>query len=133
MAVVSLTLFLLGIMLIIIYFAVMRKHTRCSAQVQGTLIKIGENTSRDVTRYEYYYSYRVDGIEYQLKTFDNSPEAKSVGDRCTIWYNPKKPKDSLAHRYKSYKAFKILLFGGIAMILLTFILPFAVFAISSRT
>ena len=131
MGYIAFALFVLGVSLIIVYFSVMKKHNSCSAQTRGKLTKIGQNRSRDVSRSEYYYSYNVDGIDYQLKTFDASPDAKKVGDYCTIWYNPKKPKSSLAHRYSSYKVFKILLFGGIAMIVLSVIIPFISLAMST--
>ena len=124
MAVLCFTLFLFGLMLIIIYLAVMKRHTRCTAQTQGTLKQIRENISRDISRTEYHYSYSVNGTEYHLKTFDPSPQAGKIGDECIIWYDPKKPKVALAHRYKSYKAFKLLLIGGIVMIALTFLIPF---------
>lgn len=124
MAVLCFTLFLFGIMLIIIYLAVMHRHKRCSAQTQGTLTKIRNNISREVSRDEYFYSFSVDGIEYHFKTFDRSPQTNNVGDKCTIWYDPKKPKVALAHHYDSYKAFKLLILGGVVMILLALIIPF---------
>ncbi len=130
MGYIAFALFVLGLTLIFAYLYVMKKHKRCSEQTQGMLYKIGQNTSRDVSRSVYYYSYNVDGIEYKLKTFDRGPESNKVGDSCTIWYNPKKPKDSLAHRYKSYKAFKILLISGIVMIVTALILPFISLAVS---
>ena len=132
MGILCFTLFIFGIALIIIYAAVMRKHTRCSAQTQGMLKEIRKNRSRKTSRLEYRYSFYLDGIEYQFKTFDRSPQTNKAGDTCTIWYNPKKPKDALAHRYNSYRAFKILLIGGIVMILLALILPFFSLAMQAQ-
>ncbi|MBQ6152751.1 MAG: DUF3592 domain-containing protein [Ruminococcus sp.] len=123
MWILALTLFLLGIMLIIISAAVRGKHSRCREQAQGVLMRIGTNRSRDVNRSEYYYSYKVDGTEYQFKSFDRAPQANKVGDSCTIWYNPKKPKEAMAYRYQSFTLLNILLISGIAMIVLTFALP----------
>ena len=125
MAVAGFTLFALGVIFIFLYLYIRKKHTRCSAQTQGILKEIRENRAddSDIGRDEYLYSYFVNGTEYQLKTFDSSPETEKAGDSCTIWYNPAKPKDSLAHRYDSLKYFKILLISGILMILLGIIIP----------
>ena len=115
-------LFILGIIFIILYVYIRRKHTRCSAQTQGILREIRKNRSEEPPRDEYFYSYSVNGIDYQLKTFDRSPQTNVVGDHCTIWYNPAKPKDALAHHYDSLKIFKIFLISGIAMVPLGIIL-----------
>ena len=116
--------FCLGIILIIVYTAVLKKHARCRAQTKGVLTAIRENTSRDTSRSEYYYSYTVDNTEYQFKTFDPNPETKNAGECCVIWYDPKKPKIALAHRYNSYKWFKLLLIAGILFIILgLFVFP----------
>ena len=61
------------------------------------------------------YSYSVDGIEYKLKSTVRSPETDKVGDRGTIWYNPKKPKDAQSFRYESDKVYKIIFILGIMM------------------
>lgn len=132
MGIVAFTLFLFGLMLIIIYIAVRRKHKRCSAEVEGKLVKIGRNTSRDIERQVYYYSYTVDGIEYQIKSFDRSSQVVGVGDRCTIWYDPRKPKKAMAYRYSSMKPLNILLIVGLVMLLAAFVLPFIGFAIEAH-
>ena len=124
MAVAGFTLFVLGIMFLFLYRYIRKKQTRCSAQTQGILREIRANTSDEssIPEYEYHYYYYVDGIEYRLKTFDRSPETETVGDTCTIWYNPAKPKQALAHYYESLKYFKILLIGGIVMVPLGIVL-----------
>ena len=64
-----------------------------------------------------YYTYTVDGIEYQFKSTAINPHANRVGDQCPIWYNPKKPQIALEHRYGSNKLFNILIIVGIVMLL----------------
>ena len=70
MAAAGFTLILLGIIFIILYRCIKKKHARCSALTQGILKEIRENRSddSDIGQDEYFYSYNVNGTEYQLKT-----------------------------------------------------------------
>jgi len=123
MWVAGFSLFLLGLIFVIVVPINRRKNRRCSAQIQGTLLKIQERENSDGPISDMYiYSYYVDGIEYRLKSTIRSPETHEVGDTGTIWYNPKKPKDAQTFRYGSERVYKILLFIGIAMLLLGVIL-----------
>ena len=123
MGIAGFALFVLGLIFIIVAPINKRKNSRCSAQTQGTLrdvrIREGSNGSRGHT---YYYSYNVDGIEYQLKSVNRSSEANNIGDNCTIWYNPAKPKDAQPFHYDSGKVYTIILIIGIVIILLGLIL-----------
>lgn len=121
-AIICFIVFLIGLLLLIIFASVKRKHTRCCEEARGTLMKT-IRTTNDTERTMYIYSYRVDGVEYQLKSYDKSREVSNIGDHCTIWYNPKKPKDAMAFRYKSNKVFNIFIIVGIVMMVLTFVLP----------
>jgi len=114
MAVIGLTAALLGVILIIVYFAVKSQQTRCSAQTQGTLEEIGRAGDND--RSVYSYAYRVDGIDYRLRSYDRCPDTHEVGDVGVIWYNPRKPKEAIAYRLQSYTYLKILLYVGIPLI-----------------
>ena len=123
MWVAGFSLFLLGLIFMIVAPVNRRKNRRCSAQTQGTLMKIFETeNSNTSTGRAYTYSYYVDGIEYKLRSSVRSPETHEVGDMGTIWYNPKKPKDAQAFRYESDKVYKILFFIGLAMLLLGLVL-----------
>lgn len=122
MWVIGLTLFLLGIMLIIVYAVTKSKQKRCSAKVQGTLIDYTEADPDDVdSRSNYFYSYIVNGVEYRLRTVERSPEVNGVGDSCTIYYNPGKPGDALVYKIQSNKLLTLLLVLGIALIPIGFI------------
>ncbi len=116
--IIGFALFVLGIVLVIVAPIGKRKNKRCSAQTQGVLRKIsgqyGSNGARPTMK---YYSYTVDGVEYQLKSTAINPHASNVGDQCPIWYDPKKPSVALEHRYGSNKLFHILLLVGILMLL----------------
>lgn len=95
------------------------------------MIRSQYNSGRKLTSM-YIYSYFVNGIEYQLKSTAVNPQDSKVGDRCTVWYNPKNPRNALEYRYKSNKLFNILLIVGIALILLSLIMPVAVIAIQAN-
>ena len=117
MAFVGLILLFIGFIFMISYPINKKKNARCSEQTQGELIKIRKRyDSEGSLKSKHVYSYEVDGIEYQLETLDHSPEVNNVGDTCTIWYNPKKPKDAQAYR-GSAKYLKSLLLVGIALFL----------------
>ena len=73
------------------------------------------------------YYYQVNGIGYQLETLDHSAQVKKIGDYCTIWYNPAKPKDAQAFR-GSDKYLKTLLKIGIVMLLLGIVMTCFCFA-----
>lgn len=45
-----------------------------------------------------------------------------IGDSCTIWYNPAKPKDAQPFHYESNKVYRIILVVGIVLTLLGIIL-----------
>ena len=77
------------------------------------------------------YSYQVDGVDYELRTVDHNLDVKEVGDTCTIWYNPKKPKVAQAFR-GSDKYLKYLLFLGVGITLLGIILTFAGLAMAFK-
>ena len=114
MAIAGFALFLLGVIFVIVAPINKKKNARCSAQVQGTLVAI----RRRKHGFWYYYSYEVNGTAYELKSPNSSPEAKEIGDDCTIWYDPAKPKDSQPFSYTSDKVYNIILIIGIAAILL---------------
>ena len=123
MWVAGFSLFLLGLIIMIVAPINRRKNKRCSAQTQGTLLKIlKRRNSNGPISDMYVYSYYVDGIEYKLKSTVRSPETHEAGDTGTIWYNPKKPKDAQTFRYSSDRVYKILFFIGIAMLLVGIIL-----------
>lgn len=123
MAVAGFSLFLLGIIFMIVAPINKRKNQRCSAQTDGTLIKRIEREDSDGPLPDMYvYSYYVDGIEYQHKSTVINKQVIKIGDHCTIWYNPKKPKQAQAFHYDSNKVYKIILLSGIAMVVLGLIL-----------
>lgn len=64
----------------------------------------------------YYYTYYVDGVEYTIKSTIISKEARNIGDSCTIWYNPKKPKVAQPFHYESTKIYNIIIIIGVVMI-----------------
>lgn len=116
-------LFLLGLIFMIVAPINRRKNKRCSAQAQGTLLKIRKRRNSDGPISDMYiYSYYVDGIEYKLKSTIRSPETYNVGDVGTIWYNPEKPKEAQTFRYGADRVYKILFIIGIAMMLLGLVL-----------
>jgi len=115
-------LFFIGIIIMICYPINKKKNTRCTAQTQGILTNIRRRVSTKGPRKSIHvYSYQVDGTEYHLETVEHSPEVSDVGDACTIWYNPRKPKDAQAYR-PSDKYLKILLYVGLGLFLLGIIL-----------
>lgn len=69
------------------------------------------------------FSYTVDGVEYNLKTGERSKEASSIGESCTIWYNPKKPQDAEVFR-GSDEYLKKLLIIGIVLVLVGIVMFF---------
>ena len=82
--------------------------------------------SEGMKKSKHVYTYSVDGVEYKLETVDHSLEVNDIGDSCTIWYNPKKPQDTQAFR-GSDKYLKILLYAGLAAVLLGIVLIVAGF------
>lgn len=110
-------LFIFGIAFIISYPFVRRKNKRCSAQTEGTLLEIINKSDSNSGGLVYLYSYCVNGTEYKLKS-GPSPQAKNPGDKCTIWYNPAKPKDAQAYPASG----KLFLIIGLAAVLLGIIL-----------
>lgn len=130
---IALFLFGLGVILVIVAPIGKRKTKRCSAQAQGTLVEIRNryNSGGSLPRMK-IYSYRVDGIEYQLKSTAVNPNAANVGDTCPIWYNPKNPKDAVEYRYSSNKLFNILLIIGIVSIVASLALPFISMALQNQ-
>ena len=81
----------------------------------------GDQGAIQFQRQHQRYSYQVNGIEYRLKTLDHSLQVSGIGDSCTIWYNPAKPKDAQAFR-GSDKYLRILLIIGIVFTLLGIVL-----------
>lgn len=124
MGIIGFGLFILGVIFIICYKINKNKNKRCSAQTEGTLMEIFETTdSNGSTGHAYLYSYYVDGIEYKLKSTALNKQVNKEGDKCTIWYNPKKPKEAQEFHYESDKVYKIILLIGIVMVLLGIVLP----------
>ena len=122
MAIAGFVTLFVGLVLIICYPINKKKNARCAAQTQGTLSDIRRRYGTGGNlKNMHVYTYHVDGIEYQLRTLDHSPEAHRIGDVCTIWYNPAKPKDAQAFR-GSDKYLKILLLVGVALLLLGILL-----------
>jgi len=123
MLIAGFSFLVLGITFLICYPINKRKNSRCSAQAQGVLRNIHQRfTSRGPAGYKYVYSYFVDGVEYQITSPNLSPEANVVGDLCTIWYNPAKPKDAQPFHYSSNNPYTIVLILGIAMVVLGLVL-----------
>jgi hypothetical protein len=79
------------------------------------------NSKGDIKR-TYVYTYQVDGIEYQIKSTALNSQVSEIGDPCTIWYNPAKPKDAQPFHYDSNTPYRIILAVGIALTLLGIIL-----------
>ena len=121
MAIAGFALFVMGIVFVIIAPINRRSNARRSEQAQGVLVDIGKRyNSKSYVGNMYYYSYFVDGIEYKIKSTVCSSQANKVGDSCTIWYNPKKPKDAQPFHYGSAKVYRVILIIGIIMIPLGF-------------
>ena len=115
----GLGLFLFGAGLILVIVAPIgkRKNNRCSAQTQGVLKEIRERFDSDGNLPSMkYYSYTVNGVEYQLKSTAINPHASKIGDQCPIWYDPKNPSVAVEHRYGSNKLFNILIIVGIVLL-----------------
>ena len=126
MWIVGFSMFILGLVFVIVAPINRRKNARCSAQTEGVLRDIlGKRSSRSSAGHMYIYSYIVNGIEYQTKSTICSPQIRKVGDSCTIWYNPKKPEDAQPFRYESAKVYNIILILGIVMVLLGIVLTVA--------
>lgn len=116
-------IFVLGLIFVIVAPINKRKNTRCSAQTQGTMSDIIHRRNSDGPLPSMYvYSYTVNGTEYHTKSTIRSSEADEVGDQCTIWYDPKKPKNAQPFHYGSTKIYNIILVVGIVMILLGIVL-----------
>ena len=130
---IALFLFGLGLILVIVAPIGKRKTKRCSEQAQGTLIEIrNRHNSGGTLAGMKIYSYRVDGVEYQLRSTAVNPNASDVGDTCPIWYNPKNPKDAVEYRYSSNKLFNILLIIGIVSLVASLALPFISMVLQNR-
>ena len=114
---VGLTLLLLGIILIILYPIVKGKNDRCSEQTAGVLRQVVGHTSDRLAKDLHVYSYMVDGKDYLIKTRDYSlRENISVGDTCTIWYNPAKPEEAMPFHYETNRFFRVLLILGLIFV-----------------
>ena len=118
MAAAGFGLFVLGIIFIIAAPISKKRNSRCSVQARGTWTDARETeNSQGSTGNVYIYSYYVNGVEYQLRSTTPSEQAKNLGDACTIWYNPAKPKQAQVFHYDSAKPFRIILIIGIVMLL----------------
>ena len=116
-------LFVLGLVFIIVAPINKKKNARCSGQTEGILYDIQQRyNSNGILPPMHVYTYRVDGIEYQIKSTAHNAQVKAIGDICTIWYNPKKPEDAQPFRYSSGKVYTIILIIGIVMVLVGFFL-----------
>ena len=104
-----------GVALIIVGLIKRGQNTRCTARARGTLREY-RPAKRD-RKAGYLYAYSVDGVEYVLRTTEPSPQAYSVGDTCDIWYNPAKPKDSLACRRETNRLYNNMILIGSIMVL----------------
>ena len=114
------SLFVLGLVFIIVSPINKKKNSRCSEQAEGKLIDI----RRRNRGFWYFYSYEVNGTVYQVKSPNSSPQAKDVGDNCTLWYDPAKPENAQPFHYDSNKIYNILLIIGIVMVLVGIVLFF---------
>ncbi len=111
-------LFLLGICFVITAQIHKKKNARCSEQAKGMLVDIKRRYNSEGNLPDmYYYSYFVDGEEYQIKSTVRASGVHAVGEECTIWYNPKKLQDAQPFHYASSKVYRIILIAGIVMIL----------------
>ncbi len=120
---IGFAIFVLGLIFVIVAPINKRKNTRCSAQTQGMMTDIIKRRNSDGPLPSMYvYSYSVNGVEYQIKSTIRSTEADDIGDQCTIWYNPKKPKNAQPFHYGSTKVYNIILVIGIVMVLLGIVL-----------
>lgn len=118
MLIAGFSLIVLGDILIISYFINKNKNKRCSEETQGRLVDIVEREDSDgPIPSMYVYSYRVNGAEYQLKSTAVNKQVDRVGDSCTIWYNPAKPKEAQEFHYESNKIYNFILISGIVMAL----------------
>jgi hypothetical protein len=123
MAVAGFALFVLGLIFVIVAPINKKKNTRCSQETQGVLTDIRKRySSGRANGHTYFYSYRVDGIEYRIKSTVLSSDADGAGSGCTIWYNPRKPKQAQPFHYDSLKIYDILLIIGIVTVLAGFAL-----------
>ena len=85
MWIVGFSMFILGLVFVIVAPINRRKNARCSAQTEGVLRDIlGKRSSRSSAGHMYIYSYIVNGIEYQTKSTICSPQIRKVGDSCTM-------------------------------------------------
>ena len=126
---------MIGFILIVFGFSsliagvhIKRKNARCTAQAKGTLTDIRKIYKRgsSTSSYRYYYSYSVDGQDYDMwaDQGSSSSEASEVGDACTIWYNPTKPKEAQAYHQENNKATNAFIAIGIILILVGLFLEF---------
>ncbi len=123
MGIAGFSLLVIGLIFMTGYTSGKKKNARCSAQTEGVLIKAfdTENAAGSTGR-AYLYSYTVDGVAYQLRTGVRSPQTKDVGDPCTVWYDPAKPKNAQVFHYESEKQFRVFLIIGTVLILLGIVL-----------
>ena len=125
-------LFVPGVILLIAAPISKRKNSRCSAQTQGTLVGDYETeNSQGAVGHAYVYSYRVNGIEYRIKS-TAYPKADGVGEPCTIWYDPEKPQVAQPFHSDTPKVFRALLLIGGGLVLLGLVLIGAGIAQQSR-
>ncbi len=118
MAYIGFMLFVLGIIFIIVAPINKKKNSRCSAKTQGKLLEIRKREHG----HTYIYSYSVNGTEYQIRSVNRSPEVNSIGDSCTLWYDPAKPKAAQPFHYESTKIYTVILIIGIVLLLLGLLL-----------
>ena len=110
MAYLGFGIFVLGLILVIVAPINKKKNARCSAEVQGILNKvIKRSNSQGTAGHTYIYTYTVDGVEYKVKSTIRSSQANNIGDACTLWYNPVKPKDAQPFHYESNKTYNIII------------------------
>lgn len=96
-----------------------KRNNRCTATTQGELADIETDGTPPDQSELYIYSYTVEGDYYEITTnsLSRSKEAKEIGDKCAIWYNPDNPSEAQPRGYSNVK-FIIAIVVGLALIAL---------------
>lgn len=119
MSIIGFVLLGIGMILAIVAPINKKRNMRCSVTTRGVLSEIYEtDDSKGGVGHAYIYSYFVGGHEYKLNSTILNKQVSQIGDYCTIWYNPKNPKDAQPFHHESTTIYTILLIVGIVMIIL---------------
>lgn len=100
MFIAGLVLILLGLLFVIYYVKAVGNAKKHTAQTIGTVIKKGIVPKSDPSMDNSYYydlSYKVDGLDYELKHVITIHDTLEEGDKYTIYYDPNRPKDADAN------------------------------------